>query len=353
MLKNIFEVIKKNKYAKIGFVLIVAIFVFAVVGFAGKGLGSNKERKIVYIGSSGGESGNSIGIVAIAKELGYIQEEFDKVGYDVEFMGFAGGVAVNEALATGKIDLATEGDVPTAVGIANHIGLTWIGVNLGAYDHVIVVEPDSEIQSFNDLEGKNIGFGLGSASQYIYESALVQYGVDKDKIEVLNIGGTNALNALTSGEMDATVQLEFDARISEKKGESRVLLTSSDIGFSSQDMIIGRTDFLEENPQAAVALHKALIRAREEFKKNPEKYYVTLSAQKIEEYPELGEVLFDRDGGEFTNLISGISEDNLKREQKLENFLFEVGRTSNTEDISQYCDNSYYEQAVKELGINE
>lgn len=327
----------------------IAVLILVLVAVSITGCGSG-EKKVIHFGSSAGENGNFLGIVAIAKELGYIDEELGALGFEVEYSGFANGVAVNEGITAGEVDLSTLGDVPTAVGIANDIGLTWIGVGLSSYNNAIVVSADSDIQTPEDLSGKKVALGVGTSCQYLWESVVTEFGIDVSNVEILNLGTSDSISALSTGNTDAVVLGENYAKVLEADGTARILVNTEDYPqWAPQDMIVGRTEFLEENPEVGVALHKALIRAKEEFIKNPEKYYVTLSAKQIEEYPELGAEIYNRDNGEFANLITEITESNLEREQKLADFLYSIERITTQANISGSLDNSYYEKAKQEL----
>ena len=332
-------------------VIVIALTVFALFAMTMTMIGCGKaEKKIIHFGSSAGEDGNFFGIVAVAKELGYIDEELGELGFEVEYAGFANGVAVNEGIAAGEVELSTLGDVPTAVGISNDIGLTWIGVGFSSYNNTIVVSADSDIQTPEELEGKKIALGVGTSGQYLWESVVKEFEIDTSKVEVLNLNNSERINALNTGNAEAAVVDENFAGVLEAEGSARILVNTVDYPqWAPQDMIVGRTEFLKENPEVGVALHKALIRAREEFIKDPEKYYVTLSGKKLEEYPELGEKIYNKDNGQFANLISEIADSNLEREQELADFLYSIERITTETDISGSLDNSYYEKAKKEL----
>ncbi|MBO1916206.1 hypothetical protein J4727_10175 [Providencia rettgeri] len=52
-------------------------------------------------------------MLGLAKQLGYLEEELQKVDYQYSISGFAGaGPAVNEGLATNAIDIAVYADFP-------------------------------------------------------------------------------------------------------------------------------------------------------------------------------------------------------------------------------------------------
>ena len=311
------------------------------------------KNKVVHIGSSAGESGNFLGITATAIKLGYIDEEFAKIGWKATYTGFATGVAVNEGIVAGDVDISTLGDVPISVGISNDIGLTWIGVGLRSYNNTIVVKADSPIKSVKELEGKKVGFGIGTTTQYLFESVVAEFGLDRDKIEILNMVNSTAITSLLSGNVDVILLGENQAKSLEADGEGRILLNTREYQqWAPMDTIVARTKFAKANPDVIVAFNKALIRARLEFIKNPEEFYVNLSARQLEQHPELGASIYNNDNGKFENLISYIPQDNIEREQRLFNFLESIGRITNHKEVSSALDNSYYEKAAKELGVN-
>lgn len=315
---------------------------------------NGKETKIAHIGSSAGESGNFLGITATAIKLGFIDEEFAKIGWKAEYTGFATGIAVNEGIVAGDVDISTLGDVPCAVGISNDIGLTWIGVGLRSYNSTFVVRKDSPIQSVSELNGKKVGFGVGTTTQYLFESVIKEFALDKDSIEVLNMVHSTAINALLTGNVDVILLGENQAKSLEADGEARIILNTRDWPqWAPMDTIVARTKFAKKHSEVLVAFHKALIRARSEFIKNPEEYYVNLSARQIEAHPELGDSIYNIDGGKFENLIAYVPEDNIVREQRLFDFLESVGRITVHKNVRDALDNTFYEQAAAALGVTK
>ena len=119
--------------------------------------------------------------------------------------------------------------------------------------------------------------------------------------------------------------------------------------WGSQLQLIARQKFVKKNRAAVVAFEKALIKAREEVIKNPEKYYVQISAKRIAKTPEIGAELYNIDNGKFYNLIPNITEELIAKGQNLYDFFYDLGRIQKKKDVHAFADNSFYEQAVKEL----
>jgi sulfonate transport system substrate-binding protein len=343
---------KKNKI--ISFTVAIISVVIAMA-FSVQAVAADK-RPLVHFGSSAGESGTLIGLAGVARELGYIQEELGAAGYDVEFLGFANGVAVNEAFLTKNLEISTLGDVPAAIGFSNKIGTVWLALGLNTCNNEILVAKNSAISSVSDLKGKKLGLGIGTSSQYLWESAVAYFNLGTDDVEVVNIpSSANGAAALLTGDVDAIVSNELlaGARLIAAGDAKSILNTAEYPQWAPLDTVVGRKDYLDAHPEVGVAVLKALIRAWEEIKINPDKYYVTISARQLEEYPDVAEKVINVDGGKFLNLDPHINEDNIVREQALADFLESVDKINGHVIVRDFVDNSYWEKAKAELGVKK
>lgn len=332
---------------------IMALIMLTMLTVSSTSASKNKKRYTIQFGSSAGDSGNYIGVAAVAKEFGFIKEELDKIGYDVEFTGLTNGVAVNEAIISKSLDFSTLGDYPNATGIDNDVGFTWIGSTFNEYNMNIVVANKSSIKTPKDLEGHSVGYGFGTAGQYLWENLVKLYKIDRSKVQEVNItNNSNGVSIILTGNIDAYVGSEFSTidYVSEKI--LREIANTHDYPqWAPQSTIIARTKFLKEHPETAVAIEKAFIRAWQEIRKNPEKYYDTISGFRLKQHPEAGDKIFNYDGGKFNNLFVGVSDSQIERQQNLYNFFREIGRIRSDKKVKQYADNSYYLKAAKELGF--
>lgn len=82
------------------------------------------------------------------------------------------------------------------------------------------------IRSISDLKGKKIGTEIGSLGMYILAQALTKYDMDLVDIEIINVEQLDAENAITNGEIDATVTYPpFSTAILKHKGYSEIFNT--------------------------------------------------------------------------------------------------------------------------------
>jgi NitT/TauT family transport system substrate-binding protein len=145
---------------------------------------------------------------------------FQKEGLDVELVYMRGGSAAMQALVGGAVDYAA-----TALDVA-----------LQAYSHgaavkrfaatgklplfALAVAPQDakKINSVKDLEGKTVGIsGLGNADHALTLFLLKQAGADASKVQFATIG-TNLLEALRQGQLDAGLVQEPALTLIEQAG---------------------------------------------------------------------------------------------------------------------------------------
>ncbi|MBQ9206056.1 MAG: ABC transporter substrate-binding protein [Treponema sp.] len=325
-------------------VLAVGMFVLAgEVSFAAK-----KQQKVVRIGSASGATRQFDGTLGVGKELGYVEEELKKVGYGVEWIAFANGPEVNEAFIANALDVSGIGDIPALTGFSNGIGVSWIGNILANNDKVIAVKKGSSIKTPKDLEGKSIAVGIGTDAHYTIEKFIEGFNLDHSKINLVNLVINNGIASVLSGAVDAVVGNTAVLLPLVENGELEVLFSTVEKQeWSTQIILVGRDKFLKDNPKAVKALFTALLRAHEEIVKNPEKYYVTVSAQKIAKAPQLGPQLFNIDGGKFINLHPQVQPKAIETEQSIYDFFYSIGRIKTQKNLKDFYKSSYYESAKK------
>jgi NitT/TauT family transport system substrate-binding protein len=176
---------------------------------------------------------------------------FQKEGLEVELVYMRGGSAAMQALVGGAIDYAA-----TALDVA-----------LQAYAHgaavkrfaatgklplfALAVSPQSaaKIKSVKDLEGKTVGIsGLGNADHALTLFLLKQAGADATKVQFATIG-TNLLEALRQGQLDAGLVQEPALTLITAAG-GKVLVNAMDTA-DAQKYLGGNYEFMGVAVRAA------------------------------------------------------------------------------------------------------
>lgn len=176
---------------------------------------------------------------------------FQKQGLEVELVYMRGGQAAMQALVGSAVDYAA-----TALDVA-----------LQAYAHgaavkrfaatgklplfALVVSPQSasKINSLKDLEGKTVGIsGLGNADHALTLFLMKKAGADSSKVQFATIG-TNLLEALRQGQLDAGLVQEPALTLITQAG-GKVLVNAMDTA-DAQKYLGGNYEFMGVAVRAA------------------------------------------------------------------------------------------------------
>ncbi|MDR0663996.1 MAG: aliphatic sulfonate ABC transporter substrate-binding protein [Helicobacteraceae bacterium] len=212
-----------------------------------------------------------------AKELGYFDEEFKKVGAAYTWNEFAAGPLVNEALSGGSADLGVSGDQPAIT--ARSAGLDIIAIsNLGSGERTIglIVPPNSPIKSVKDIKGKKIAYGKGSTVHHLLDLLLKANGLGKSDIDHVNLGAEDIGAALDRGDVDGA--LTWDHTLTKLIAEGRARLIADGVGLKLTNRVSYVTrSFAEKHPEVVAAYIRAIDRGAKRIEGDKEAAYKLLS----------------------------------------------------------------------------
>lgn len=327
--------------------------VMGIVGLTGCGTpaeeeanaGKTAELQTIRIGCGGQDDSYVMEIATLAYKKGYLEEELNAAGYTAEFSAFLQtGPEVNEALASGSLDAAIYGDFPAFVNKSNGIDTTIVATINSKMQYGILTTSEN-VKEPKDLEGKRVIVGQGTVVQYFWEQYVAANNIDESKVEVIN--STDGASLLQAGEADAYVSLLYVASYMESLGLGTVFDDSVDVkNGSTTGIVLFADSFLDKNPDAAVAINKALIRAYDDASANPDEFYEAISTQYPEEIMKT-EYAFDES---LSYLSPEITDEMLEYYENLNNWMYDNQLIAEKVDLDDFIDTSYYETAVSELG---
>ena len=205
----------------------------------------------------------------------------------------------------------------------------------------VLAQKDAGIQSPKDLEGKKVIIGIGTNYQEYWKHLVDIYDIDESKVEIVNVV-SDAASVFTTGEADAWLTLYYNVVYYENQGLGVDVENSvAHPEMASLWTVTGRNDFLQENPDAAVAVLKALQRAKEETVSNPDEFFHAIAS------PTLGVDVFRKAYGfddTFAFLDSDIDSGVTDKLNYLSDFMLENGYISKAIDVDSFVDTSYYEK---------
>lgn len=207
--------------------------------------------------------------VYVAKELGY----FEEAGLDVTINPGSGTVSVMQFIAAGTADFGP-GDAATAfIAIANE-GLELkavAAVQQNTLAAVIALE-SSGIQAPADLEGKTFADAAGSTNRILLPAYADAAGFDDSTVEFVAAAPPDLPRLLASGTVDFIGQFVVGRSLIETAaGEPAVILPYSDyLPDLYGNLIIARSEMIEQQPEVVEAFIGALMRGLQYSIDHPE-----------------------------------------------------------------------------------
>lgn len=319
---------------------------------SGASSGTDEKPKVVRIAIPAADAASPIENAGIASALGYLDEELGKVGYEVEFTGFGqGGTAINEAFASKQIDVAFEGDIPPVIANDNGIELKVFASLNHAASMGIVVGNNSGINSVADLKGKKIVVGFGTTTYVAVLKLLENNGMSIDDVELIN-DIANGATLVASGDADAVVSSGMGIYQFEVAGIGKVLedgTSFADSSLSNQYFAVSTKSFLEENPDAAKAIIRALLDAKDAVTADPEGTFEKISAE--DRPAEIYAKVYPEEVG--YEIFHPYLTDNLKEKfNELASILKDAEVIRNDVNADDVFINTYNEEVYQELNLD-
>lgn len=123
-----------------------------------------------------------------------------------EWIEFAAGPALLEAMRAGAVDLGYVGETPPVFAQAGGVSFVYVAADPPApRAEAILVHKDSPIRSVGDLRGKRVALNRGSNVHYLLVRALESEKLSLGDIELLFLAPADARTAFESKQVDAWV----------------------------------------------------------------------------------------------------------------------------------------------------
>lgn len=278
--------------------------------------------------------------VYVAYRLGYLDEELNAVGAKYEWKSFKSGPLVNEAVAAGEADLGFMADLPAI--IAKSTGLPIEVVSNVAYGEkgiAVLAKADSPIKSVADLKGKKVAYATGSYAQHLLALLLSKEGLTLNDVQSVNLGAGDQPAALASGEVDAIVI--WEQYISQLTSDGTAKVIADGTGVKRGNMVTyAVSDYANKNPKVIEAYIKALNRADEVIKNEPEK-----AAEAVAEDFGVNKELMLKIIPNFT-FSTEFTEEDIAEIKNVKDFSLESGIISKDVDIDSFINKKYLD-AIK------
>lgn len=256
-----------NKFLAIGTALILSLVALTGCGANGGNSSQGNSTGDTSLSTAGGTKDITISVgdqaafflFKVAEKKGFFDEEFGKDNIKIKSEIFAKmGPAIIEAMGSGDVDLSIVGIFPVvnANNAGNEITIL-ASANYTSDGFRLVVGPNSDIKSVDQLATKKIGVASGTAEHMIVLQLLEKYNIS-DKVELVNLSQADGLTALLAGNIDAALFNSGTLSEAEKAG-AKTIATNEETGLVVNP-VIGRKAFVEENPEITARFLKVLDR---------------------------------------------------------------------------------------------
>jgi sulfonate transport system substrate-binding protein len=203
----------------------------------------------------------------VIKDQGILE---DILGDDVnvEWVQSAGSNKANELLRSGSVDVGSTAGSAALLARANGSPIKVIDIYSQPEWSAIVVGPDSDITSIEDLAGTSVAATKGTDPYFFLLQALETAGLSVDDVEVQNLQHADGRAALDGGSVDAWAGL--DPIMAAAEVESGDKLIYRNVDFNTYGFLNATEDFIDNHADLAQAVVDAYEQAREWALENPE-----------------------------------------------------------------------------------
>jgi len=214
------------------------------------------------------EAGQPIGaLLYIAFENGYFTNE----GLDITLKPHTSGRDSLNSVLEGKADLATTAETPIVhTLLAGETCYTIATIGTSETNMAVVARKDKGILIPSDLKGKKVGTTSRTNAAFFLDTILILNGISPDDVEIVDLQPEETFDALVGGKVDAvSVWNPHLIRLQKELGDKVVSFYGDGIYIWTWS-IVAREDFIAEKPETILKIVRALVKAEEFTRENPD-----------------------------------------------------------------------------------
>lgn len=207
-------------------------------------------------------------VCIVAMDQGYFAQE----GLKATVKDYSSGARSLDGLLAGEVDVVSTAEVPAVFASFSRNDFKILAA-IGTMDNFVEVgaRTKSGIRKPGDLKGKHIATQKGTASHFFLHLFLLKYHLSEKDIKLSFMKIEELPEALASGKIDAfTATGKFVDQAKEKLGSGGIVVFEEHGLYAPVEIVVATKKFVLENPDAVKSILKALIRAEEFIKKQPE-----------------------------------------------------------------------------------
>jgi ABC-type nitrate/sulfonate/bicarbonate transport system substrate-binding protein len=226
--------------------------------------GNNNSGELEPVKIANLQAINSV-LVYVAQNQSY----FLKNGLNVTSQDYV-GTAPLDNLLNGNADIAVTSEFPIVGKVLNNANISVIATIDKSETVYVVGRRDRGIENASDLIGKRIALTQGSIVEFYLSRYLDLNGINQQDVTVVYIQSVaQKVNAVVNGSVDAIVSDTSRYAVQAQLGENAVTLLPVQVGQSAFISIVGRNDWINNNPETINKLLKAIDQTAIYIANNP------------------------------------------------------------------------------------
>jgi len=251
-----------NRWSLWALAALTAVLAWVASGVAYAQADKNVLRIATTAFSEGGKASIS-GTPYRVQQEGWLEQELAKRGIALEWFPVTGdtGATMNEAFASGRIQFASYGDLPSVILNAGGVR-TQVVVPAGrGTDMFLMVPPNSTAKSIHDLKGKKISVHRGRPWELGLLHLIEDNKLSPKDFKLVNMDIKPGTAALATGAVDAIFLI--GAYPIEDKGIGRIIWSSK--GKPDRKMraeLWAKKDYIQANPEVTDLVVTAWLKAQ-------------------------------------------------------------------------------------------
>jgi len=204
----------------------------------------------------------------VLKEFGWLEEEFEEEGIEIEWVLSHGSNKALEFLNSNSVDFGSSAGAAALMSKANGAPIKNVYIYSKPEWTALLANPDSGIKTVQDLKGKQVAATLGTDPYIFLLRALDAEGVSADEVEIVNLQHGDGASSLISDSVDAWAGL--DPHMARIEIESDAELFYRNPEFNTYGFLNVREDFAEDYPEYVNRVIEVYEKAKEWTIANPE-----------------------------------------------------------------------------------
>lgn len=209
-----------------------------------------------------------------AEDHGFFEDE----GLTVTLEPVQGGPIAAQQVASGQLNLSFSNTISTSIATQNGLPIQTVVLTsaLGPGGLSVYVDPDSPIESLEDLDGATIGINAqNNIGDVTLRNLLAEEGLDDVEPTFVEVPFPEMLSGVQAGSIDVGYSPEPFSSAALDAGMREIVDLADpegpNAGLAVSNFIASDT-FIEENPNTVAAFARAMYAAGEDIEANEEEF---------------------------------------------------------------------------------